>query len=131
MQCFVRTVHNFVQSRSEEMVQLTTEQRILVVLEYNSTNSLVTVQNAFRERLPDRNPPAKTTILENVRKYSNHGTSLNRNKNNSGRRRTARSRDNVEAVRHVLEQNPEVSSRRNPVDISKTTFNRITRLDLQ
>jgi hypothetical protein len=57
------------------MVQLTTEQRIFIVLHYNTTHSLVSVQNAFRERFPDRNPSAHTTILKNVRKYNNHGTS--------------------------------------------------------
>ena len=63
MRCFVQIVDNFDQLQSEEMVQLTTEQRVFVVLEYNRTYSLVAVQNAFRERFPDRNPPAQATIL--------------------------------------------------------------------
>jgi hypothetical protein len=89
-------VQNF---RRIKMVQLTTEQRIFIVLHYNTTHSLVSVQNAFRERFPDRNPPAHTTILKNVRKYNIHGTSLNRNKTNSGRPKTARSEVNIEAVK--------------------------------
>ena len=67
------------------MGQFTAEQRTFIVLHYNRTQSLAAVQNAFRERFPDRIPPTKTTILKNFRKYCNHGTSLNRNKNNSGR----------------------------------------------
>ena len=84
----------------------------------------------FRGRFPDRDPPHKTTILRNVRKYSSQGTSLNLNKGNSGRRRTARTEQNIAAVRTLLEQNRrDVSARRNPVEISSSGFNRITRLD--
>ena len=102
-----------------------------MVLHYNRTQSLVAVQNAFRQRFPGRNPPSKNTILQNFRKYSEHGTSLNRNKNNSGRPRTARSQQNIAAVRRLLEQNPrDVSARRNPVQVSSTDFNCITRLYL-
>ena len=79
----------------------------------------------------DRNPPLRNTILKNVRKYQNTGTSLNRNKGNSGRRRSARSEENIAAVRELLEQDPHVSSRRNPIAVSQPTFNRITRLDLR
>ena len=112
------------------MVQLTTEQRILTVLTYTQTGSIAAVQNAFRERFPDRNPPVKSTILLNVRKYSNAGTSLNLNKGHSGRRRTTRSVENIDAVRDLLQENPRVSARRNPLPISHAGFNRITRLDL-
>ena len=86
------------------MGQFTAEQRIFMVLHYKRTQSLVAVQNAFRQRFPDRNPPSKVTILQNFRKYSEHGTSLNRNKNNSGRPRTARSPANILAVRRLLDE---------------------------
>lgn len=113
------------------MGQLTTEQRTFVVLHYNLTHSLAAVRSAFREKFPDRNPPSKTTILKNFRKYSKYGTSLNLNKSNSGRPRTARSPENIAAVRRLLEENPRsVSARRNPIQISPASFNRITRLDL-
>ena len=113
------------------MAQLSTEQRVFIVLNYTRTQSLDAVQNLFRERFPDRNPPAKTTILSNVRKYTNAGSSLNLNKGNSGRRRTTRSEENVDAVRALLQKTPRVSARRNPLQISHASFNRITRLDLQ
>ncbi len=45
--------------QDDKMVQLTKDQRVFVVLHYNRTGSLLSVQNAFRERFPDRNPPAK------------------------------------------------------------------------
>jgi hypothetical protein len=52
---------------STEMVQLTAEQRVFVVLNYTRTQST----NTVRERFPNRNPPVASTILENVRKYQN------------------------------------------------------------
>ncbi len=113
------------------MVQLTTEQRIFIVLQYNRTQNTTEVQNVFRARFCDRDPPHKATILRNVRKYSSEGTSLNLNKSNSGRRRTARSEQNIAAVRNLLEENLYASARRNPVDISSAGFNRIKRLDLR
>ena len=78
---------------SREMVQLTGEQRVFIVLSYTRTLSTTEVRNAFQARFPDRNPPTHpSTILENVRKYQNAGTSLNLNKGNSGRRRTRKYR---------------------------------------
>ena len=112
------------------MVQLTKEQRVFIVLHYTQTANTAAVQNAFRARFPDRNLPHKTTILRNFEKYSIEGTTSNLNKGNSGRRRTARSEEIVAAVRALLEQNPRnVSARRNPIEITSASFNRITRLD--
>ena len=116
---------------SREMVQLTPEQRVFVVLNYTRTQSTTQVRNAFRERFPNRNPPAASTILENVRKYENSGTSLNLNKGNSGRRRTTRTAENIDAVRDLLQENPHMSARRNPIPISRASFNRITRQDIK
>ena len=113
------------------MVQLTTEQRVFVVTNFIRMQNVREVQDAFRLRFPNRNPPLRNTIVNNVRKYQNTGTSLNRNKGNSGRRRTGRSEENIAAVREVLEENPQVSSRQNPVAVTQSTFNRITRLELR
>ena len=113
------------------MVQLTAEQRVFVVTNFIRMQNVREVQDAFRLRFPDRNPPLRNTIVDNVRKYQNTGTSLNRNKGKSGRRRTGRSEENIAAVRELLEENPHVSSRRNPVAVTQSTFNRITRLELR
>ena len=48
------------------------------------------MQIEFRERIPDRGPPAKRTIQGNVSKYHPFVTSLDRNKGNSGMSRSAR-----------------------------------------
>ena len=105
------------------MVQLTTEQRVFVVTQFTLIPNVTEVQNAFRIRFPDRNPPVRNTILKNVRKYQNTGTSLNRNKSNSGRRRTARNEANIAAVRQLLEETPQgVSARRNVVASSSMSM---------
>ena len=87
------------------MVQLTIEQRVFIVLHYTQTQNTTAEQNTFRARFPDRDPPHKTTILWKVRKYSSQGASLNINKGNSGRRRTARTEQHIAALRTLLEQN--------------------------
>ena len=114
------------------MIQLTTEQRTFIVKTFHETGSLRITRDRFGERFPDRQSPALKTIWANVRKSSKHGTILNRNKGNSGRRRTGRSEANIEAVRQRLDEHPTGSSaRRNGVGLPHATFNRIMRLDLK
>lgn len=114
------------------MVQLTVEQRTFLVNKgHFETGSLEVTREKFAERFPKRRPPAHKTIRANVRKFSAHGTTLNRNKENSGRHRTGRSETNIEAVRVRLAEHPTgTSARRNGVGLPSATFNRITRLDL-
>ncbi len=113
------------------MGQLTTEQRVFVVTKFHENKSLQATQDAFRESFPDRDPPSKPTIWANVKKYRDHGTSLNRNKGHSGRRRTVRTVDTIATVRQHLQDHPRgTSSRRNGLGLSHSSFNRITTLDL-
>ena len=85
--------------KSKKMIQLTTEQRTFIVKTFHETGSFRITRDRFGERFLDRQSPALKTIWANVRKSSKHGTILNRNKGNSGRRRTGRSEANIEAVR--------------------------------
>ena len=48
-------------------MQLTTDQRVFVVVNYHETKSLEQVKQRFRQRFPDRNAPTSRTILKNVR----------------------------------------------------------------
>ena len=59
------------------MAQLTREEKVFIVLNYTRTQRSTAVENAFQARFPGRNPPAPSTILRNVQKYLNAGTSLN------------------------------------------------------
>ena len=63
-----------------------------------------------RTRFPGRQPPARSTIWANARKFEEHGTSLN-----SRRMRTGRS-EVIEAVRQQhLEHPTGISARRNGI----------------
>ena len=113
------------------MVQLTKEQRVFVVKKYYETHSFLEVQRLFAIQFPDRRPPVKWSIWKNVKKYEEHGTSLNRNQKNSGRNRTSRTAENLNAVQEVLDENPTgVSCRRNGLGLSPSCFNRIAKIDL-
>ena len=81
---------------------------------------------------PDRGPINKVTIWYNVKRYLHHGTIQNRQEKHSGRRRTGRSQENVDAVQAALENNPSgLTCRVNTVDLPSGTFNRIVRFDLK
>ena len=84
-------------------------------------------RRAFALTYPQQRVPSKSTIQRNVTKYLTYGKSHNRCSDASGWHRTARSEDNIEAVRAALEDDPDITAQRNPLpQISKSTFNRIT-----
>ena len=68
----------------QTMPQLTTAERTFIVSKYFETKSIPEVLRLFEIAFPHRNVPSSSTIWRNVRKYHQHGTSLNRNKGNSG-----------------------------------------------
>ena len=111
--------------------QFTGEQRSFIALTYHRTQSPQETINEFVRRFPGVNPPHRNTVRFQLAKYKNHHTSLNRNRGNSGRPRTARSVANVDRVRQELQNHPTVSVRRNHCyNISKSTFSRIASRDL-
>ena len=61
------------------MGQNTVEKRVFIVKTYFQTHSLAEVQRLFRLQFPDRNAPDKKNNWQSVKKYLDHGTSLNRN----------------------------------------------------
>ncbi|KAF2354742.1 Protein of unknown function DUF4817 [Trinorchestia longiramus] len=112
-------------------MQLTKEQRIFIVVNFLDSISIHHVQKLFQEHFPERNSPSKVTIWKNVRKYKTEGTSLNLNKGRSGRKSTERAPENVEIVHQALLAIPDISSRKNGLGKSKSTFNRIVKLELK
>ena len=66
-----------------------------------------------------------------MQKSENEGSSLNLNKDHSGRRRTERAQENINLLQGKLTDDLRISSRKNGLNISKSTFNRITKLDLK
>ena len=90
------------------MLQISKEKRVFVVEKFLERKSYIAVQAAFQQRF-NHAPPCKKTIQQNIKKSRSYWTSLNRNKQNSGRRRTARSKENIELVRNILENNPNLT----------------------
>ena len=102
------------------------EQRVFVVNvvnTFNETKNVNTVMERFI-RTYERTLTAKT-VRKTILKFQEHGTILNRNKGNSGRLITKRTAENIELVRHEIEENKQFSSRRNGTGISRTTIRRI------
>lgn len=112
-------------------MQLSKQQRVFVVTSYLRTGSFKLVQQDFEQRFPERASPTKKTIWTNVNKFKNEGTTSNLNRERSGCRRTERTRENINRVREKLIENPKISTRRNGLDISKSTFNRIVKNDVR
>ena len=117
--------------RKRTMPKLTTEQRVFIVTHYYERGSVDEVRRRFEEQYPAENLPSRSTVWRNVHKYKTHGTSLNRNKGNSGRKISVRTDEQIDEIRELLIVNPKVVARRNGVGISKTTFNKITKYDLK
>lgn len=114
------------------MVQFTTAERVFMVEQFNQTNSIAQTRINYQVQFPNGRVPSRKAIRSNVVKYHQHGTSLNRNKGNSGRPRTVRTARNIRDVERNIAQDPRVSSRRNNVpQLSQSSFNRITRQDLR
>ena len=115
--------------------QFTPQQRSFLVTEYARTQSVTEVLQVFRRRYPNDRCPSRKTVLRNVQKYQRTGTSHNLCAGHSGRRRSGRSELNINAIRQVLEHtqnnNQGISSRRNGLQLTQSTFNRITRIDLR
>lgn len=112
-------------------MQLSKEQRVFVVTKFLQSGSIRDVQALFEEHFPDRPSPTKTTIWRNVKKYQTEGTSLNINKGRSGRKRTRRTDENIELVRQHLQENHNVSCRKNGLDMDRTTFHRIVKHEIK
>ena len=90
--------------------------------EYSPTR----VKRNWLQHFPAVPQPSLKAIKKHYEKYRQHGTSLNRNKGNSGRPRTARSQQNIQMVRQSFLQRGHMSSRQNTFQLSRMSFWRIT-----
>ena len=130
--CIVVIVANHSTVESKIMVQLTTQERVFIVKTYIETKSYAKVRERFQIEFPGRPPPVGSTIFRNFIKYNQHGTSLNRNAVRSGRPKSGRSNENIDRVQETLKDNPDnIACRRNGLGLSKSTFNRICKIDLK
>ncbi|KAF2362282.1 Protein of unknown function DUF4817 [Trinorchestia longiramus] len=111
-------------------MQLTKEQRIFIVLKYETTKNCEQVRRAFNETFPERNSPEKKTVYRTVRKFNEHGNINNRYKGNSGRKTIQRTENNIAIVQRAIAENPTTSVRCNETNLSKSTFHRILKKDI-
>ena len=118
--------------------ELTVEQRLFLALQKEKGVLYPQIISQFSEKWPNKLPPTRSGVYKIWKKLHNHHTLETRRKGHSGRSRTARSAANIQAVKEALEaevgRKPDEigsSSRRNNLDISKSSFNRITRKDLK
>ena len=63
--------------------------------------------------------------------YKTKGSSINLNKDHSGRKRTERTQENINLFQEKFIDDPRISARNNGFDISKTTFYQIPKRDLK
>ncbi|KAF2351627.1 Protein of unknown function DUF4817 [Trinorchestia longiramus] len=112
-------------------MQLTKEQRIFIVLEYETTKNCEQVRRAFNETFPERNSPDKKTVYCTARKFNEHGSISNRYKGNLGRKIIQRTENNIAIVQRAITENSRTSVRRNETNLSKSTFHRILKKDIR
>ena len=105
--------------------QFTTEQRTFMVPEYNLIGSPQRVIERIEERFPDRQPP---WTLRSIRHMGPAITEILKSLEDDEQLRSV---NNIKTVHEGLRRDPRICARRNPTGISKTTFNRITKLDLK
>ena len=89
------------------------------------------MQELLEHKFPGRGSPSKSTIWRNVLKYLQHGTNHNLNQGLSGRNKAVKTEENIGIVRDLLQDNPAVSTRRNELPLTKSSFNHIILRDLK
>ena len=112
-------------------MQLASEQQIFVLIDYSRTRSIKEVQQLFARSFRDRVASTEFAIRKNVEKYKTEGSCFNLNKYRSGSGKTERTQEYINLLQEKLIEDPKTSARENCLDISKSTFNRITKRDLE
>lgn len=107
------------------------ERGIIVSMFLRNNSSVIRTQREFRRRFHHRPAPIGRTIRRFATRLEATGSTLDRPK--SGRPRTGRSAENIDAVREDVEECPETSTRRRATQlgISRRTLQRILVKDLK
>ena len=112
------------------MPRLTVAQRVWVCIEFvrvNNAQEVIRRCAIYWDNIP---APSKQTVIKTFRKFEREASCHNLNKGRSGRRRMARTAENIELVRRSLTENGQRSSLRNGLGLSRGTFQGIVQLDL-
>ena len=105
--------------------------------QYFATKSCQSVQIQFRKRFHCRNFPSKSTIVGWVTKFREHGTVVDlcskaTGGTYSGRKKSARTVDNIAAVRNTVGRSPKksVGRRSQELGMTKESLRRVLTSDL-
>ena len=86
------------------MAQLTMNKRIAIVEEMIKNGSIVKVKRILERSRGFR--VSEVTIWKTFKKWKEYGSVQNQNKGKSGRKKTARTPQNIQRVRESIENNP-------------------------
>lgn len=89
--------------------RLNLEQRRSIVTWSADGNNVRQILILFANKYRRRNPPDKKTVSDLLYKWNHHNTIENRHKGNSGRKRTARSDENIEVISEIIQNDPHLS----------------------
>ena len=93
------------------MEKFTTEQRVKIIEFYfENGRSIVATQRSYMRNFNVRHPPSRPAIMNLVARFQEHGSVSDRSR--SGRGRSVRTRENTEAARRSIEENPTTSTQR-------------------
>ena len=103
----------------------TIQQKTFSVEQYFATKSYQSVQIQFRKRFHCRNFPSKSTIVRWVMKFREHETVVDlcskaTGGTYSGRKKSARTEENIAAVRNSVGRSPKKSVRRRSQELRMT-----------
>ena len=114
------------------------QEKTFCVETYFETKSFCAVQRSFRRKFQCRHYPDKRLIHRWTQKFREHGTVLNLNAKGkrgtySGRPKSARSQENIDAIRNSVSRSPRKSLRRRSQElgINRDSIRRIVVKDLQ
>ena len=110
------------------MEKFTTEQRVKIIEFYfENGRSIVATQRSYMRNFNVRHPPSRPAIMNLVARFQEYGSVSD--KPRSGRGRSVRTRENTEAAKRSIEENPTTSTRRRSQElgISRSSLQRIQR----
>ena len=113
------------------MPRLSKDQRVWECLEHARIQNAAEVRRRWPGRWGNIPAPTKQTISTTYRNFLREATCHDLNKGRSGRPRTAWTSENIELVRESLTQHSNRSSRRNGLELSRSSFHRIAKLDIK
>ncbi|XP_043224374.1 uncharacterized protein LOC122382732 [Amphibalanus amphitrite] len=109
------------------------EEKAKIVQFYWDSKSVVVTQRKFRSHFKTRKAPSYNSILRLTEQFVREGDLGNLSRKSSGRKKTTRTPENIEKVKHLVRKQPSKSSRHlaQEAGTSRTSLLRILKKDLK